>query len=404
MKKLYILFIVIVISFLLCACTNIPKDITDTASDTGTTDPLVDTAYENIERRQAIAYKTNTYGFSNDSVLLTIAYPNEWIICEADGGFDILRADMVVGCLTGSSAKNTDDWVVLDTEECSQRGVSVTKHIERNGAAGATEYRYRYVYTYSSDGETRTVTLTVALAELDQRSEEKLFTSAFPQKKATSDTAGVLSDALGDESSILILGNSFIGTSHIGNILREMFGINGKDCTVTAIARGFARVATYISDTALLESIRGGTYDAVFICGFYDAIEVENLGVLKSACDESFTELIIFPAHNENATHVATARDTYPSLVCLNWKGELDGLIAEGVDRWDLCIDDAHYHSTPLAGYVGAHMIYRAIYDELPEEPMRSTLSQSYIDHILGDYAYVGDTQSIDENKITYLD
>jgi hypothetical protein len=89
---------------------------------------------------------------------------------------------------------------------------------------------------------------------------------------------------------------------------------------------------------------------------------------------------------------------------CLNWKGELEGLIKRGVDIWDLCISDAYNHSRPLAGYVGAHMIYRAIYNELPSKPMRYTIKQTYVDGILERYAYVADAQIIKEDDITYLD
>ncbi len=403
MKKQYILFTFLVaLLLLLCACTSAPDDTT-TAPKAETTEPVVEISYEDVERRTSVAHKTSTFGFPEDGILLNLAYPNEWTLSKESEGFEILRDDIIIGYLVVETAHDEDEWTVLATEKHSERGVSVTKYIERIGAGAAVDYRYRYVYSYTSDDERRTVTLTAALSEIDGKSEEKLFTSAFTLKKTTSETVGILSDYLGDSSSILILGNSFIGTSDIGDVLREMLRVNGKGCAVTAISRGYARVETYISDAALMESLRDGVYDAVFICGFYAAAEVENLGILKDACDESFTELIIFPAHNENATYVATARDTYPSLVCLDWKGELDGLIADGVDRWDLCIDDSHKHSTPLAGYVGAHMIYRAIYDELPVKPMQSTLSQGYIDRILGDYAYVGDTQSIDENKITYL-
>ena len=91
-------------------------------------------------------------------------------------------------------------------------------------------------------------------------------------------------------------------------------------------------------------------------------------------------------------------------MFCLNWKAELDGLILGGVDRWELCIDDAHDHSRPLAGYVGAHMIYRAIYGELPTQPLSSSLSQGYIDSILDNYAYVGDGRVFQEDNTTYLD
>ena len=142
----------------------------------------------------------------------------------------------------------------------------------------------------------------------------------------------------------------------------------------------------------------------VFICGFYDNAEVENLDVIRKTCNRSKTQLVIFPAHNENAGVIAYARETYPSLVCLNWKNEIDLLIKSGVSTRDFCIDDQHQHSTPLAGYVGAHMIYRAIYNELPTRPMRYALVQSEIDSILGNYAYVGSVRNLTDDEITYLD
>ena len=53
-------------------------------------------------------------------------------------------------------------------------------------------------------------------------------------------------------------------------------------------------------------------------------------------------------------------------------------------------MDDYYDHSKPLAGYVGAHMIYRAMYGEIPTAKMTSSISQSYVDSILGNYVSSG--------------
>ncbi len=306
-----------------------------------------------------------------------------------------------MGSLVGALADDAANWTVLKTESRSVGSVRVTKYIEEKN--GDTDFRYRYVYDYPSGASTRTVTLTAACAEIDEKTEKKLYTDITTVEKRVSHTVGALS-SLENPSSILILGNSFISTSKIGSILTEMLHNNGKDCNVEAISKGHATVATYASDEPLLESIRQGTYDAVFICGFYGKAQLEHLGVLKEACDASMTKLIIFPAHNESGTVVASATTQYPSLFCLNWKAEINTLISNGVNRWDLCEDDTYKHSKPLAGYVGAHMIYRAIYDDLPSEPMQNSISQGFIDGILGDYAYKADLKVVDEGKITYLD
>lgn len=418
MKKLCIFLLLL--SLLLSSCTSTVKN----ESNTGDTEPPKDTvreetedientpdeqpepvdddAYKSIERRRAENYEADYYGFENDSELLNIASPKEWILKDSDEGFDIVRDGQVIGYLIGYNSYDTDEWKVLESESHSVNDVYVSKFIERKN--GTADFRYRYVYTYSTDGRSHTVTLAVDCAEVDGKTEERLYTYVFTLEKLRSETVGMLSDEVGDPSSVLILGNSFVGTSKIGDILREMIELNGKSSKVGAISIGNAQVGTYSNDISLLQTIREGRYDAVFICGFYSYPQVANLGMIKSACDSSETTLVIFPAHNESASVIAAAREAYPTLHCLNWKGELEGLIKRGVDIWDLCISDAYNHSRPLAGYVGAHMIYRAIYNELPSKPMRYTIKQTYVDGILERYAYVADAQIIKEDDITYLD
>lgn len=399
MKKTLILLFALLL--LLSSCKGATDSGGATTMDETTTEPLDTTSYEDIERRQAAGYKTYHYSFKNDRILLRIKHPTEWSLTETAEGFAILRDGEMIGSLVGAPSDDVATFTPLKTESHSIDGVYITKYIEQRN--GNTEFRYRFVYEYPHGSSTRTVTLTAACREIDGQTEKKLYSEAITVDKISSPTLGELHYSLKNPSSILILGNSFIGSSDVGDILTEMLENEGKDCSVTAIATGFARVGTYANDKALLERIRDGMYDAVFICGLYSTKEVENIGILKEACDESDTELVIFPAHNENASAVSTAEEEYPALFLLDWKSELDGLIQNGVSRWDLCIDDEHYHSTQLAGYVGAHMIYRSIYDELPTEPMRYILSQEYIDYILGDYAYVGDSHFFDEDKISYL-
>ncbi len=406
MKELLILLIAL--SLLLCSCTGVTEsashsDETESIDDMSEedTEPLDNTSYEDIERRRATGYQIKYFGFQKDSVLLKTKYPTEWSLRASDEGFELIRDGKSIGYLLGGPADDTAAWTVLNTESRSANNIRITKHIEQKN--GCKAFRYRYVYDYMSDGYTRTFTLTASYEEVDKKTETRLYKNAVMVDKFANIAMGALSDFLTEPSSILILGNSFIGTSDIGNILGEMLRRGGKDCTVNAISRGYANVGTYTNDRTLLESIRKGKYDAVFICGFYANTEVTNLGILKEACDQSMTKLVIFPAHNESAPVITLAQRSYPSLFCLDWREELDALIKNGVNRWALCIDDAHKHSTPLAGYVGAHMIYRAIYNELPTEPMRDTLSQQYIDGILGDYAYVGDMCVLNKDRITYL-
>ena len=67
-------------------------------------------------------------------------------------------------------------------------------------------------------------------------------------------------------------------------------------------------------------------------------------------------------------------------------------LIALGVNPLDMYVQDANNHSTPLAGYVGAHMVYRAIFGEIPTGTLVGEVKTSYARAKLGDYVRLGFT------------
>ena len=139
------------------------------------------------------------------------------------------------------------------------------------------------------------------------------------------------------------------------------------------------------------------------MCGAYSSDDVNKLEVIKKACDASNTTLVIFPAHNESAWLAESAHKQYPNTKFLYWKDEIDSLIDKGVAYSDFCIDDMHQHSKPLAGYVGAHMIYRSVFGELPPALTNAEsigLTQTYVRMKLGQYIETGELQLIDASLV----
>lgn len=201
---------------------------------------------------------------------------------------------------------------------------------------------------------------------------------------------GDLAELNKDDCKILIIGNSFVGSSNIVNIANEMFENNQKSCYIEAETTLGSGVSPYTQDIELMTTIKSGYYDAVLMCGLYGTWELDPASIMVSACKNSDTKLIIFPAHNEDRTTIDAAARNFKTAYLLDWKAELDALIENGVDKWELCIDDVHLHSTPLAGYVGAHMLYRAIYNEYPENPVSRSFSQETADELLGSYVKTG--------------
>jgi hypothetical protein len=203
--------------------------------------------------------------------------------------------------------------------------------------------------------------------------------------------------------NILILGNSFIGTSEIGYCLEDMLFAQNRGY-VDAISIGMATVDTYSKNYEILDMISSGMYDIVFMCGFYGSSNAEALQTILNACNKGDAELVIFPAHNENDSTVSSAIGKYSGVKCLNWKKEVSDLISAGyVTIDDMCMDDSYKHSLPLAGYVGAHMIYRAIFNEMPPKlSYYGSVSSSMVNK-LGDYSSTGTINLVNKGNLIYI-
>lgn len=411
--KLRFFLILLCLSLLLSGCTlDLDDEPTDGPSDGtqdgtqngGQTDPE-DSLYLDIYRYVPSASATNKIAFRGSERIVSLTVPDEWVLCEREEGlsYDIKRDGVTVGTVFSGKSTDFSEWRSVKSDSKEEDGLLSQMFIERYGSGDTLRFRYRFRFEYADGEKYRIVTLIADCAEISDSTADYLLAATIADARDEVQMGELYQE--GDPpSSVLVLGNSFIGSSAVGVTLQEMIDLGGKRCQVTAVTRGYATVATYINDPLVMQSIRAGAYDAVFICGFYSQGEIANLGILKEACDASDTPLVIFPAHNENAAVVSAAKDAYPSLLLLNWKGEIDALItANGLSKWDFCVDDAHDHSTESAGYVGAHMIYRALYGEVPTGNVSQAISQTYIDRLLGSYVSTGYVPG-EKNDVNYFD
>lgn len=200
---------------------------------------------------------------------------------------------------------------------------------------------------------------------------------------------------------ILILGNSFVRTSEIGSFLQEMLTYGGQEFTVEAISIGNAHIVTFADDPSYMRMLESGDYAVVYQCGLYNGSYLDRVEKMKTACEKSNTDFILFPAHNEQAHLVDTCVSMNPGLQVLNWKAELDEFLDNGVDVFDLCYDDGVRHSKPIAGYVGAHMIYRSVFGEMP--PEISYTYMSFAKSLLGNYHQTGTPSKKDIGEVYML-
>ena len=319
---------------------------------------------------------------------------------DGEGGRILLRDGKEIGRLILGNVDDLKEWKELENKTASRAAdLVINEYLEKSGMGETLRFRHRYTYSYMEDGVAYRITLIMNYGELDESAQDALRTEVEYGEHTVNPRLNELSELR--DKRILVIGNSFIGTSQIGIIYNEIAQKNGKGDLMQAVAEGYATVKTYAENEYVINRIENGDWSAVFVCGFYTNMNRE-LGIIKRACEKSGTKLIIFPAHNENRIMIESAKGAYRSLLCLDWKREIDELIAQGRDKWDFCYDDEHLHSTPLAGYVGAMMIWRAIYGEMPSVEL-NCIDQDCCDAILGDYLTSSGIELIDISKITFL-
>lgn len=349
-----------------------------------------DLGYKELKLRPATGYAQRSISLVNSNFSLSIPMPIEWILeRENDSTVRIIREGSEIGKIQRSHSSISEGYKSVVTEYVKIYDLTVERCIERTLDEDPT-FRLKYTYTYVENGVENKLALTVRYSEADVTTDENLF-----QKIALVNAEGVTQFGyLGDTEikNVLILGNSFVNTSKIGGILSEMMELNQKNCKVTAVSRGYATVLTYAQDSSMMRDIKTGTYDAVFMCGFYSSDEIYNFSTIVNACKQSGTKLTVFPAHNESDKLAIKAQQNYEGVYLLHWMTEINELIKSGISRNKFCINDEHAHSTPLAGYVGAHMIYRAIYGEIPMEQPSSAISYKEVYSSLGNYVFTANT------------
>lgn len=312
--------------------------------------------------------------------------PNDWIFEEYDKGFIINRNGKKIGTIGSESPSGLKSSKIVRTYDSGN--LKVTYRLNTVETELGDRQRRVFIYSYNRLNDYNYIYLDFEYAEIDDSFLYNLLNLA----KAISTGDGNIDNVKinNNGNKILLLGNSFINSSSIGNFLSEMLTNGKKPYSVEPISVGYANVSTF-KDDYYIQMIKSGEYAAVYLCGFYSGTAAEDMKVIVDACDFSKTALVIFPAHNESESAISTAVNKWSDIPCVAWKSEIDDLINNKNISYDsFCINDEHKHSTSLAGYVGASMIYRSLFNEFPQELKYAPLTMDEVSSQLGDYVYEG--------------
>ena len=399
-RRRLLIFLILAVVLFLCCCTKDDSASTPTPDDEDDTVNTTDDDYLAITPRKVGALKTYTLVFEGSAISTPL--PESWCFEEMEnGGYRITREGEVIGRAESGYVEESG-WRTVATDLYDmENGTLLYTAIEKSEGESVPVFRHRLQFTTES-AEYLAATFFVPYGEIDQITFNAIYREAevvLPQNYPCHD----LLWEHPKPSNVLILGNSFIYSSQIGTSLQELFDMASIDTEVVAVSRGYAHVSTYVADSMTMQQIRDGAYDVVFICGLYGKAEVESLKMLRDVCKESDTPLVLFPAHNEPKDAIDLAVDQVEGIYYLPWREEVAAFIAAGVSEWDMCVNDTHKHSTHLAGYVGAHMIYRAVMGASPDpHGDLSLLTKADLEEKLG-RVYLETGMLCEDNKILFF-
>ncbi len=337
----------------------------------------------------ASAFKSIRIKNSQKGVALELKIPSDWELSESgEKSYNILRSGKVIGTVSTTEPPNPNEEFEYSSDINVDNKVGKYRQIDWRYQNGEGNFYRAFNFIDFPQIAYYEVYFQINYAELDKAAADTLFESA-----AMSSTIGNAPIAPLPQNSkskeILILGNSFIGSSQIGLILNEMLAKANSEYTVKTVSIGGAYTGTFYEDEALVSDIRNGKYCYVFQCGLYSSLAVSTFAPLKELYDEAGVPVVFFPAHNENQSAINSALQQYYDVPILSWKGELDALIKSGISRDTFCQNDYYGHSKAIAGYVGAHMIFRTLFGKMPTDEVTS-VKKDYIRSTLSDYVDTG--------------
>lgn len=393
MKNIKSLVFAMILIISLCSCGSTKKDNTETSS--------VSSDYRNIECDKYENYEYEYFSDKKDSNILRINVPKKWNFEKTEQGYNIVEFSEIIGniiiCDKFSPESNFE---FVTGNEIDAVDVFVTHNIYKIVEGDETSYRHIFIYEYEDLDSSKNLVINMPYKKVSIDTASKMMNYTQIEEVYRDNYLGIMR-IKDNRKKVLILGNSFISSSSIGQTLQEMCG---SSITVDAYSKGYAQVYTYTNIPDIMSRIKNAEYSAVFMCGFYSTDNVDAFKTIVDSCVASKTMLAIFPAHNENRNTIDKAASTYSYPVLIDWKEEINMLYKTGIDYYDFCIDDAHKHSTDLAGFVGAHMIYRAIFGKIPNPQYTySQVLSSDIDK-LGSYVYTGNISPISQDRINYFE
>lgn len=403
MKSKHIIFILaFVLAFALVSCDinegaeNGQDAVATTTTATQTTTTTVTTTlapepfdYKQIECKSVTEWKDVGFAIEGSDSVLLVSLPADWDLEQhGDGYYAFVGGGSVAEISTEIPSGNYD---ILHSSTHKNGNVEAD-YDERVIHDEWGDLYNRVIGFWLLDGELNSLYLSLDYDALDDAAIAHILESMRFGDRGGGELYLDL-DKYNSSNKILIIGNSFVGDKFSGiSITLDQMLKNGKKTdyvfeNITIYNKSIKDYTKepYISDMA------NGKYKLVFMCGIYSKTDVEAMQLAIDACAKSNTGLVFFIAHNEREQWIQEAMARYPDEMYLDWRTEISSFIHSDAIYWQFCMNDGPRHSTPLGGYIGAHMIYKAVFREIPPKHQSSSiLSYEKVKSMLGNYPETG--------------
>ena len=322
----------------------------ETTRPTGTTQPNKKPDYSELKCESPKNYSYINLIIGESTMAINMALPDEWkLYREGEKCYTVAKYGKEIGKLYfGNESELDEGKTEVYTDVKTNLGIETVYSVNRYGEEEYT-YRRKIIFKYPDGEKTREVTLDINYTAIDNSGVSSLRGVPHTWEVVTEPKFNTVSFPENGNKNVLILGNSFVSTSRIGELVATLCADEGIG-RVTAVSLPNVSIKDYAASEYYLSLIASGEYGVLFMCGLFSNNDVTGLEKIYDACQKGGTTLVLFPAHNEGLNVIERAQGKYPELVTVDWRNEIIKLIYSGVKKSSLCMDDGPEHSTPLAG------------------------------------------------------
>ncbi len=335
-------------------------------------------AKKEIQWRDVRFYQQNT------DLYLRFSLPLDWELKPMDdGSYEIWRGQSQIGWISPKPMKETISYMKrVEVTFQGDPNLLADVSVSWNHRANLKEV-YRDINIYGkNNGADFTLNLRVLYGELDHDAEEVIFAGIHKTKEKVDLPIQSLEESNGAKK-ILIVGDEAMAASRIADFLGDLLA--GSGYTAELVPLGEAGIKNVTFQGELVQKLLSKDYAYFFLAGLYDDVDISSLSNVLTLCTRSQTKAALFPSYGENRQAIDAAKTVYEGERILDWKAELEELVARGIP--ESAFRQENGNSTLLAGYVGAHMIYRNLFQAAPPALRNAPLSMEEITATLGDYS-----------------